>query len=108
MGRGEGLVICDSREGPQIQVVQRHFSVIVAVGTIPAIPPLLQDYGHKKLHLSQKQPLPLCQAPDPPRLVIRIYHLVIRHSMLQTLLFRRDFGNGWLALFYCVLYSHWM
>lgn len=51
--RGERLVICDSREGPQIQIVKRHFSMIVGVGTIPAIPPLLQDYGHKKLHLSQ-------------------------------------------------------
>lgn len=53
VGRGERLVICDLREGPQIQIVKRHFSMIVGVGTIPAIPPLLQDYGHKKLHLSQ-------------------------------------------------------
>lgn len=89
-------------------IVQRHFSVIVGVGTIPTIPPLLQDYGHKKLHLSQKQPLPLCQAPDPPCLFIRIYHGVIHHSMFEILLFHQDFGNGWLALFYCVVYSHCM
>lgn len=59
VGRGERLVICDSREGPEIQIVKRHFSMIVGVGTIPAIPPLLQDYGHKKLHLSQRENLAL-------------------------------------------------
>ena len=74
----------------------------VGVGTIPAIPPLLQDYGHKKLHL------PLRQGLDPPRLVIRIFHGVIHHSMFEIFLFHQDFGNGWVALFYCVVYSHWM
>lgn len=59
VGRGERLAICDSRESPQIQIVQRQFSMIVGVGTIPAIPPLLQDYGHKKLHLSERATLAL-------------------------------------------------
>lgn len=108
VGRGERLVICDSREGPEIQIVKRHFSMIVGVGTIPAIPPLLQDYGTRSFIWVRERTLPLCQALDPPRLVVRIYHGVIRHSMLQILLFHHDFGIGWLALFYCGVYSHYM